>query len=408
MPLDLTTYITKKNYWKGIRDYITEYSNHYSDLDQYVHTNMQDASDDDIRRFINARFRTLVPKDSIENAEWDSFRHCTQDLMKGTRNNILRLNQYRLIFALRFESADEAVREANNFLLNYLLEPDLSARNLLDFIMIAALQLDLDWLQALQYYNTYQDFLQPPATEDPLEKGTTKRLRNEPLKFNTGDDIAKFLGKPDAEPPSENLMQFAVTNNTRYQTLFNRFDIQKEDETITIYGDKKLTNEYLHSMIICLRNWDDSPKNNAENPLTEKDIKRLSKVFPDVFMTLDNFNSLKKRNRNVEITHGIMLLKLLEELNPYLDDADNEEEPVKFDILQDPVDFTDINEIKSVATMFFEGVGLPKLSVNDSFDRLVIDTHNELSKEYPDDDSVSFKSKFFRRLRYYCKEIANM
>ena len=42
-----------------------------------------------------------------------------------------------------------------------------------------------------------------------------------------------------------------------------------------------------------------------------------------------------------------------------------------------------INEIKSVATMFFEGVGLPKLSVNDSFDRLVIDTHNELSKEYP-------------------------
>ena len=30
---------------------------------------------------------------------------------------------------------------------------------------------------------------------------------------------------------------------------------------------------------------------------------------------------------------------------------------------------TDINEIKSVATMFFEGVGLPKLSVNDSFDR---------------------------------------
>ena len=376
MPLDLTTYITKKNYWKGIRDYITEYSNQYSDLNQHIHTNIQDASDDDIRRFINARFRTLVPKDSIENAEWDSFRHCTQDLMKGTRNNILRLNQYRLIFALRFESADEAVREANNFLLNYLLEPDLSARNLLDFIMIAALQLDLDWLQALQYYNTYQDFLQPPATEDPLEKGTTKRLRNEPLKFNTGDDIAKFLGKPDAEPPSENLMQFAVTNNTRYQTLFNRFDIQKEDETITIYGDKKLTNEYLHSMIICLRNWDDSPKNNAENPLTEKDIKRLSKVFPDVFMTLDNFNSLKKRNRNVEITHGIMLLKLLEELNPYLDDADNEKEPVKFDILQDPVDFTDINEIKSVATMFFEGVGLPKLSVNDSFDRLVIDTHN--------------------------------
>lgn len=410
MPLDVTAYIKNKDYWKGIRDYITDYSDEFSDID------IQSATDDDIRRSINKRFNALSPGEGTGIRERDNFRQCTKDLLRGIRNNITRLNQYRLIFALRFESADEAVREANNFLLNYLLEPDLSARNLLDFIMIAALELDLDWLQAFKFYNDYKDFLQPPAPKDPLEEGRTRTLRGEALAFNAGEDLSVFLGEPGY--PTENLEHFAVTNNTRYQALFNSFDIRKEDETI-IFNDNEspdgfeleyseISREYLYNTIIGLKNLDDSPEINLENALTAEEILRLSEVFPDVFMTFDSFNSLTQRNRNVEITHGIMLLKLLGEMNPYLDSVNEDDECNEDEIFADPIDFTDYNEIKDISNIFLQGVGLPELSDNNAFDKLVKDIHNELSREFPDDDSVSFKSKFFRRLRYYCKEIANM
>lgn len=410
MPLDLTLYIENKNYWKGIRDYISDCSDQYNDI------NIQNATDNDIRLFINARFNALAPGPDTGRRERDSFRHCTQDLMNGARNTITRLNQYRLIYALRFESSDEALREGNNFLLNYLSEPDLSARNLLDFIMIAALKLDLDWLQALKYYNDYKDFLQPPAARDPLETGRTRRLRSEALAFNKGDDLTVFLGEPGH--PTENLNHFAVTNNTRYQALFNSFNIRKDNETI-IFDDQdgpdgyelegnKIPREYLYNTIIGLKNMDDTPEINLENALTTEEILRLSEIFPGVFMTFDSFNSLTQRRRNVEITHGIMLLKLLEEINPYFESEQGDDECYEYEIFGDTVNFTVYNEIRDIANIFLRGVGLPVLSDNDAFDRLVKDIHNELSREFPDDDSVTFKSKFFRRLRYYCKTIANM
>lgn len=385
-----------KDYWSGIRKYICDHITQFKKA-------TPDMTDDAIRKLINSRFNSTSSGEGVAAKERDNFRKCTKGLCDGTHPVAVRLNQYRLIFALKLESpdGDEVVNEANNFLLNYLLEPELSARNLLDFIIIASLKKGLSWTEAYTLYDKYESYGKKSVTApDNLEEGYTKRLFEITCLFEDKEDLADFLAVPD------NLKYFSITNNTRYLALFDSFVVIKKANSIRLIEDinrydddgnlmisfKKMTS--LYNTIFGLKNMDDSKEHNDENPLTKEELSVLSVLYPSVFMTYDTFRTLVRRTRSEEISHGVMLLKLIEEMDP---------NPAS----DQYVDFSNPEEFRYCAMLFFLMVGLPDISEKDVFDKLVMDTYYEVLRENPKEGSIAIKSKFIRRLRLHCKIIAN-
>ena len=399
MKLDeLIKYKTQtKEYWSGIKQYVLE----HFESDKKISPSTTDNS---IMKFINKRFNCLSPGEGDAKKERDNFRKCTKGLCDGTHSSTDRLNQYRLIFALKSESQnrDEIVNEANHFLLRHLLEPELSPRNLLDFIIIASLKKGLNWVETYTLYKKYEGFVKNSNTApDNLEEGYTKILFNMTNEFEDAEDLALFLSDPD------HLKYFATTCNTRYLALFDSFIIKKKANSIKIIDDidnhdedgnlriTRVRMTELYNSIFGLANMDDNEELNNENSLTADDLSALSVIYPSVFMTYDTFRTLVQRSRREEISHGVMLLKLLEQMDP------NPESRAY-------INFSDPAELKHCIRLLFLMVGLPDISEKDIFDKLVIDTYNEILQENPEDSSIDIKSKFIRRLRAYCKIIANL
>lgn len=189
----------------------------------------------------------------------------------------------------------------------------------------------------------------------------------------------------------------------------NDYKNYNEPSDIIISPTKKkkyyLKDSYFNLFSIC-----------RENGISEEQISALASnpEFSVAFLNFKQFRNMFNRHAtqnkatgkdaetklgtSQEIKHGIYLLSLLES---YDFDAEGDEDDIlTFKLFGDGIDF-----VKTINNILAEG-GFPTLNTNNGFDRLFIDTYNEVVHENPSYDDI--QNKFLRRLCDYLKKIADL
>lgn len=398
MPLNINDYIEQTNKWTGIREYILSMPEKYS-----IYQSEKDI-DKSIYRAITKNAQLIfssLPK------IYDSFRKGIGDLKNDKRQIINRKNCLLLIFALNIDS----ISEADRFLINFLHENRLSAKNLNEFIIMSGLHLNLDAETIITIQEEYSHIIDiVPTSSRKIAFNQTIELEDDIFAFNTKDDLKRFLND------EINISRFALTRNTQYLALFGsdldddtdwyniiysqtESSIDRSDNVIN-YIISAFCDEYegrdrlrkFYNKFFSLYCTDD--RSDEQNIILPDEVESLSKYYPDTFYTYETFYKTIMRERVVDINSGIYILRILELL-----EADD-----SYDFSSDFLDYEstieDINEL-------LLNSGFSTLNDKDSFCRLVLDTYKE-SLEYDNPQtSVEAKSLFLTKLRFYLKLIAN-
>lgn len=382
--LNINDYISSAIIWSGIFSYVEDHFEKYND-DLPV-----SFTEDDLLKMLKKNARIIFPP-----KEYDSFRKAVSSLKKGNIASLKRENFYRLCFALKLDSDTEA----QDILLNYLHQNELSARSLDEFIIIASLKLKISWKEVREIRENYkQQILAQPVSPDTLDEGDTAEVYytviNEQLQSR--EDLESFLNEP------ENLVFFAKTRNTQYLALFDDVELEmlynadneKIIKLVTNYGssEKETMQDYYFSLF-GLRD-DDS-----EDSLSEQEITILCNIFEHVFMTYDNFCLLVQRKRPVDISSGTFMLNLLKKLLTEDDESENDFY----------VSFLDPDEFVGICNDILIYFGFPTLNpVCDGFDRFLLDVYKETLDENPSATNSQFQKRYMQNLRKYLKMIAEI
>lgn len=381
--LDISTYCTPKTIWPGIFSYAAAHTDKY-------HTALTTPfTDDDLLKMLRKTAQKAFPP-----KEYDTFRKAVTALRKGTAHSLKRENLYRLCYALELDSD----AQAQDLFQNYLHQNELSLRSLDEFILTAALKLQLSWKDTSFLRHTYaaQTAAQPIAPAS-IEEGHTAEMYYTVIqeKLYTLQDLAHFLNHP------ENLSFFARTRNTQYLALF-------DDVTLDI-----LYNSSQEQIINLLPFYGASQKETIQNyylalfglagddsgdSLSMEEITSLSRKFEHVFMTYDNFCLLVQRKRPADISSGTFMLGLLKKL--LTDESDTEHDFY--------VDFLNPEEFTGICNDILVYFGFPILNpACDSFDCLIMDVYTETLNQHPDAGNTLFQELYLQNLRKYLRLIAH-
>lgn len=380
--LNIQDYCLAHNIWNGIFKYVQDQQKQYDNILTASFT------EDELLKMLKKNARKVLPA-----KEYDTFRKAVTALKNGKSFSLKKENLYRLCYALELKSDTQA----QNLFLNYLHLNELSARSLEEFIIIAALKLQLTWEEMCQIREKFQFQIQSqPTSPQTVEEGKTAEVYQQVIneQLHSKEDLLSFLEHP------ENISFFAKTRNTQYLGLFDDLELEmiynaSNDliiKLITDYGnsEKETIQEYYFSLFGL-----QSDKSN--DSLSENEISLLGDKFEDIFMSYDNFCALVQRKRPVDISSGIFMLNLLKKL--LTDDADADHDfYVNF---MDPEEFIEIcNDI----LIYF---GLPTLNPEcDSFDHLLLDVYHETLNENPTASNSDFQQLYIANLRNYLRKIA--
>lgn len=380
--LDISCCCTPKSIWPGIFSYAASHTGKY-------HTALTPPfTDDDLLKMLRKNAQKAFPQ-----KEYDTFRKAITALRKGTAHSLKRENLYRLCYALELDSD----AQAQDLFQNYLHQNELSLRSLDEFILTAALKLQLSWEDTSSLRNTYsaQTAAQPMAPTS-MEEGHTAEVYYTVIqeKLHSRQDLACFLNHP------ENLSFFARTRNTQYLALFDdvKLDIlynSSQEQIINLlpfYGaSQKETIQNYYLSLFGLAG-DDSG-----DSLSMEEITLLSRKFEHVFMTYDNFCLLVQRKRPADISSGTFMLSLLKKLLTDESDADHDFY----------VDFLNPEEFTGICNDILVYFGFPILNpACDNFDCLLMDVYTETLNEHPDAGNTLFQELYLQNLRKYLRLIA--
>lgn len=377
---DIARYTTPLSAWNGLYLYVHDHPLIYRGLMP------ESFSEDDLLKVIKKQAR-----DVLSTGEYDSFRKAITALRKGSAISVKKENLFRLFFVLHLQSDIEA----QDLLMNYLHESELSARSLDEFIIIAALKLQLSWQETGMIRDKYALLIaEQPVAPGEIAEGQTAEVYYSVIneKLQTVDDLFEYLDHP------ENTAFFAKTCNTRYLGLFDDVQLEvlyngSQEEFIRMYTnygslEQETIQDYYYSLFGMY----------GQDPgLSEKEIMALAGLFENVFMSYDNFCLLVQRKRPVNVSSGTFLLGLLKKL---LTESENSSDDFYVDFL-DPDEFTEV--IDDIMTYF----GFPVLNPDlNSFDRLVMDTYEDCLSSYADLSNEQFQQAFLDRLRDNLRQLA--
>ena len=377
--LDLSRYTTPLSSWNGLYRYAQDHP-------QVCKGQLPDSfSEEDLLKVMKKQAREV-----LSEKEYDTFRKAVTSLRKGRAVSIKKENLYRLFFVLQLESDTEA----QDLLMNYLHQSELSARALDDFIIIAALKMQLSWKETCGIRSRYAELIasQPMAPGNITEGQTAEvyySIINDSIR--TVSDLCGYLDNP------ENIAFFAKTCNTRYLALFDDVQLEvlyngSQEEFIRIYAnygslDRITIKEYYYSLFGI----------SAAGGLSEEEIMTLSGVFENTFMSYDNFCLLVQRKRPVDVSSGTFLLGLFKKLL-------TEEQDVTEDFYVDFLNPEEFTEIINDILIYF---GFPILNPDqDPFERLLMDTYENCLSEHADLSNAAFQQTFIQNLCDNLKELA--
>lgn len=367
--LDLTKYTTTQSAWTGIIHYVNDHPAIYAKHRSGAFT------DDQLLKIIKKQAQETLGK----GKDYDSFRKAITALCKGNAVSIKKENLFRLLFVLGLQSDTEA----QDLLMNYLHQSELSARSLDEFIMIAALKLHFTWEETCQVREHYAlKIASQPLSPSEIVEGQTAEVYYSVIcdQLHSLEDLYAYLDVP------ENMAFFAMTCNTRYLALFDDVtletlytgDHEQHIRMYTNYGalEQESIKEYYYNLY----------------NLSEKEVTALAKIFDNVFMSYDNFCLLVQRRRPVNISSGLFLLGLFKKLL-----TDEEEDGEDF-----YVDFLDSEDFEAVINDILAYFGFPMLNPElDPFERLILDTYYECLDQHSDLSNAEFQQEFIDRLMSY-------
>lgn len=159
-----------------------------------------------------AKEERLSPFEDDKNG----FRHAIDNLAGYSAINtsyLTRENIYRLLFVLKIDS----IKNANNLLMYYLHQNELSMRSLKEFLVMAAIHIGASWAKLKNWLTEYEPMIrkQYPAPL-VLEAGYTLEVQDEFFDTEqTAESLKSYLKKLDKQG------FFARLNNTHYCALFD-------------------------------------------------------------------------------------------------------------------------------------------------------------------------------------------
>lgn len=377
--LDLSRYTMPLSSWSGLFRYVTEHE------DIYPNILARPFSEDDLLKVIKKQAQGI-----LSQKEYDTFRKAMTSLKKGTAVSVKKENLYRLFFVLRLSSDIQA----QGLLMNYLHQSELSARSLDEFIMIAALKLQLSWQETSDIRNNYARIISDQSlSPGEIAEGQTAEVYYSIIneKLRSADDLCAYLDNP------ENTAFFAKTCNTQYLALFDDVQLEvlynsNQEEFIRMYTnygalEQETIQDYYFSLFGL----------SGDNALSEEEIMALASLFENVFMSYDNFCLLVQRKRPVNVSSGTFLLGLIKKL---LSEEEDSSEDFYVDFL-DPEEFTEV--INDILTYF----GFPVINPDlDPFERLLMDTYNSCLSSYAGLSNAQFHKTLIDCLRGNLRQLA--
>ena len=379
--MDLSKYTSSYSVWSGLYKYASDHPDLFKGLlpDRWT--------DEDLLKVIKKQAAAV-----FSPREYDTFRKSVTSVRKGKIRYMNRENLYRLFFVMGLYSDTQA----QDLLMNYLHQSELSARSLDEFIMIAALRIGLSWEETRAVRLRYAGRIaSQPLSPSGLCEGQTAEVYYKVIndQIHSLEDLCAYL---DAD---ENMNFFARTCNTQYLALFS--DVQLEviyngspEERIRLYSDfgsleQETMQDYYFSLFGMTGNAGPGCDAESGGGLSEAEIMSLAGLFDNVFMSYDNFCLLVQRKRPVNVSSGTFLLGLFGKL--LTEDEDSSEDfYVNF---LDPEEFTGV--INDILIYF----GFPVLSPEiDPFERLVMDTYEECLSVYTGDNAAAVSNSEFAQV----------
>ena len=381
--MDLSKYTSSYSVWSGLYKYASDHPDLFKGLlpDRWT--------DEDLLKAIKKQAAAV-----FSPREYDTFRKSVTSVRKGKIRYMNRENLYRLFFVMGLYSDTQA----QDLLMNYLHQSELSARSLDEFIMISALRIGLSWEETRAVRLRYAGRIaSQPLSPSGLCEGQTAEVYYKVIndQIHSLEDLCAYL---DAD---ENMDFFARTCNTQYLALFS--DVQLEviyngspEERIRLYSDfgsleQETMQDYYFSLFGMTGNAGPGCDAESGGGLSEAEIMSLAGLFDNVFMSYDNFCLLVQRKRPVNVSSGTFLLGLFGKL--LTEDEDSSEDfYVNF---LDPEEFTGV--INDILIYF----GFPVLSPElDPFECLIMDTYEECLSAYGGDNAAAVSnSEFMDSLR---------
>lgn len=336
---------------------------------------------------------------------YDSFRRFVDALAKKEINSISSQNIYRLCYALKLNSLEST----NEFLVKYLGVNPISPRVLEEFIMISGFKLNLPWERVNEITLAAENTLRSiPPSPTVLVDGDTRRMAEDidDIIFEESD-LLEYISLHDT--------YFAITRNTQYMAFFNYVDWENYDpkQDVTDFILESWDDETIESRYLSTFNFENEDEPECKDPsvgdhLTFDDIKVLSEVFPNIFLSYDTYRLLMQRKRRESISSETMLIVLLNDVSPEKVDFDYSTDGWEYALYQNHcyLDFTDEAEFKETMNTFLENAGCAHLNENIGFDKLILDALHDTIVENPGASSPEIKSLLFAKLRSVFKQIA--
>lgn len=328
-----------------VNDHLEKYKKY--DISFADHMTADNTDMPPYKDFINQIKHNLIIDNEIENF----YR-----AIKNPDSRITRINVIRLCFALELD-----FREATEFLTSYMHESELSARSLIEFLAICALNSpSMTWEDVYNLSVEFAALLDMPSAPENPGAGMTHAVVAQVIPTLTSIEAIREYLDPVVHP--DHVDFFAKTRNTQYLALFDDIRIDFDHNRAELAEQKHKSNPLsvkgYYTRLFGIKSLDGDL---SENYLTKDNFPRLIKLYPDVFMTDQTFEKLVKRTRNEPIASGTFLLHLL----VTMESSDNDK--------RHGIDFTQANKVINHISATMLEAGYPILSESNPFDKLVLD-----------------------------------
>ena len=416
-PLD---YLSRYSHWDMLIQYLTDYAARYSFR--------TDLSKEDSLRFLKDLVRSSY-KDAVTFDGYNPgnlLKKGLENLASGKSLVLGRENLLRLILALGINDLQEhgtstALQEADHFLLDYMHDSELSARNLKECIFIWSIHNNLSTKDIVNLIRRYKDPIsnQPlsPECEDLYEGGTAEVL-GLLVQIRTKEQLHSFI--------RENMDFFTKLGNTHYCSMFNDVSLipypREGVRTYTmaeyILDDPDEKKPSLIPAFLLARSQSDIRQREIyygrlfglysldeeefENHLNTRTISKLAKILPDVFMEMDPFTDLIRRKTEADVPYGVHLLHMLVDLPPedYVPIHAEEIDPDTGRII--PVD--PVKAFTQVCNAYLNNAGFASLNRKVPIDRMVSDVYAYTIAVRKEEE---YKDLFLYHFRKVLQEIAD-
>ena len=340
------------------------------------------------------------------------------DILTISRDNLLRLILALGINKMHNGETSTSLQEANRFLLHYMHESELSARNLRECIFIWAVHNNLPTKNIVDLIHSHK-----------------KEIDNQPLaptgenydEYRT-DDVLDLLNEIGSRDQFESFIRshhsfFTKLGNTHYCCLFDDIRIvpathlgkntfimfeeePDEDDRQSVprslrarAQSDRLQRERYYSRLFGLYTLDEE---TYDNHLDADTVQRLTRLMPDVFLTEDRFVNLLRRNTGADVPYGVYLLHMLIDMpaESFIPARIVRKNPKTDEISTvDPVEI-----FKDTCDYYLNSVGFASMNPEVPIDRLVLDVYRITAST---DGDVIYKDRFFYNFREAFKTITD-